>query len=152
MTHMESNEVSLVDSSELSESMLEDEQEISTEIGQLSNYSSRSKSKKASPVKNRSKSSKAKRDSTKNKPSTTINKHVEKDLKQNMKDYFAYNLRSCDFTYLKDFYDLLNKLEDVWNHIGFNSETKQKRLELFYKHMSVSRTIFSNFQNKLKFS
>lgn len=139
MTHIESNEVSLVDTSDISQSMLEDEEELSANMDQISQYSTQSKTKKSLSVKSQPNSSKIKRDKTKDKKqSTSMNKHVEKDLKQNMKDYFAYNLRSYDFNYLKEFYDILNKLEDVWNHIGFNSETKQKRLELFYKHMNVS--------------
>lgn len=137
MTHVESNEASLVDTSDVSQSMLEDEEELSANMDQISQYSSKSETKKSLSVKSQPNSSKIKCDKVKTK-SSMVNKHVEKDLKQNMKDYFAYDLRSYDFNYLKEFYDVLNKLEDVWNHIGFNSETKQKRLELFYKHMNVS--------------
>lgn len=147
MSRIQTYEESYEDSnmSEEMDSNLEDEELISPNVQQLSKLSAKSRHKKSSsPIKKPTgKQSKADKKSSFSRPkaspkqqNASQHKHFEKDLKQNMKDYFAYNLRSCDFNYLKEFYEVLNKLEEIWNHIGFNTETKQKRLDTFYKHMT----------------
>ncbi|RNA45062.1 hypothetical protein BpHYR1_034422 [Brachionus plicatilis] len=138
MSQTESNEVSLNDTSELSESMLEDEEELSSGIDQFSRNSTQiSKSKKSSPITSHSKLSKNIQQSLLKMQSSSINKNVENNLKQNIKDYFAYNLKSSDFAFLKELYHVLNKIEDTWNQIGFNTETKQDRLGNFYQYLSL---------------
>ncbi|CAF1006146.1 unnamed protein product [Brachionus calyciflorus] len=140
---MSDSEQSYVDSnmSEVTESMLEDEEMMSPVHQSKLSFKTRYKNtesplEKSSNSKRKSDKKKSNNVSSKNTSKNCTNQLVEKDLRQNMKDYFAYNLCACDFTYLKTFYDTLNKLEDVWNRIGFNVDTKQKRLDTFYKHMS----------------
>lgn len=68
--------------------------------------------------------------------STQEIRHQIKELKPHIMACFQYDLKEVDFFYLQDFFeDLMPKLKEIWNRIGFNKEAQSIRIDKLYENL-----------------
>ena len=70
-------------------------------------------------------------------PSAQFRK-LHTQLKTTIQEVFNHNLKDMDLDFLKLLFTCLPTLDDIWNRIGFNHETKEDRLHNYYQKLKVT--------------
>lgn len=62
-------------------------------------------------------------------------------IKSAMHIYFEYNFDETDFKFFYNLYTNMKEIEESWNRIGFDDETKLMRRNDFYKELNSTLKI-----------
>ena len=82
---------------------------------------------------------KAKKATNKKAEKLTNNKALQAQLKDVISECFGYEIRDFDISFVREIFNQLPKLNEIWGRIGFDQETKEGRLDKFYKEVIVSK-------------
>ena len=66
--------------------------------------------------------------------------HTYKDLKKIFADCFEFEVRGADIKFIEELYTSIPSLYEIWERIGFNKETVDKRLDNFYDNLKVTHS------------
>jgi hypothetical protein len=75
---------------------------------------------------------------TNKKTSKKSENKLQIQLKTTIQEVFNHKLKEMDLDFLKLLFTCLPTLDDTWNRIGFNHETKENRLDNYYKKLKVT--------------
>lgn len=64
--------------------------------------------------------------------------HTYKDLKKIIADCFEFDIRGTDIKFIEELYSSIPSLFEIWERIGFNKDTVDKRLGNFYENLKVT--------------